>query len=215
MSISTRNNLCKYLCLFLLLALFGCQQRCVEPPSITPPAEDFCASDLAFRLGRSLQSGLIASAGNGARSYSHIGIIIKQDSAMMVVHIEPDNTRPDERIISESIEDFFAYEDAVAGCVMRYNDLNVAQRDAVGRHAVRLINSGVEFDHDYRLSDTTAMYCTELVEYIFSLEKIDLSQSRCHALPLVAEPVILPSGIAENSNLTEIWQFAYDLRPAR
>ena len=215
MSTSTRNNPCKYLYIFLLLTLFSCQQRSVEHPSITPPTEKFHVGDLAFRLGRSLQSGLIASAGNGAKSYSHIGIIIEQDSTLKVAHIEPDNTRPDERILCESLEDFFAYEDAVTGCVMRYDHLNDAQRTAIERHATRLLNSRVEFDHDYSLSDTTAMYCTELVEYIFSLESVELSQSRRHTLPLVSEPIILPSDIAENDNLTEIWQFTYDLRPAR
>ena len=215
MSISIRNNLCKYLYLFLLLASSGCRQQIVEYPSVTPPVNKLCVGDIVFRLGRSLQSGFIASAGNGARSYSHIGIIIEQDSTLMVAHIVPDNTRSDERVLCESLGDFFAYEDAVAGCVMRYNGLNDVQRDAIEWHAVRLINSGIEFDHDYRQSDTTTMYCTELVEYVFSLENIDLSQSRRHTLPLVSEPIILPSDIAENNNLSKIWQFAYDLRPAR
>ena len=214
MSTSTRNKLCKYLLFILLAVSYGCRQRIVDYPSITPPVAEFSVGDIAFRLGRSVQSGFIASSGRGENSFSHIGVIVVCDSTLMVAHIEPDNTRPDERISCDRIEDFFAYDVAVAGCVMRYEGLDSARANAISRHALRLKDSGVEFDHDYLLSDTTAMYCTELVEYIFSLEGVELSQSRRRTLPLVSESVILPSDIAENEHLRDVWRFSYDL-PAR
>ena len=214
MLISTRNNLCKYLLVCLLVVLCGCRQKPADYPSITPPITEFSVGDIAFRLGRSVQSGFIASAGRGENGFSHIGLIVECDSTLMVAHIEPDNTRPDECILCERIEDFFARDVAAAGCVKRLEGLDYVRGNAIVRHALRLKGSGVEFDHDYLLSDTTAMYCTEFVEYIFLLEGIELSQSRRRTLPLVKESVILPSDIAENEHLNDVWRFSYDL-PAR
>ena len=99
---------------------------------------------------------------------------------------------------------------------MHHDSLTTAQQDRVAARAIELLNSRILFDHDYLLSDTEEMYCTELVESIFSSVDISLSQGRRHTLPLVAESLILPSDIAQNDALTTIWRFSYsDLRPAR
>ena len=217
MSILTRNNRCKYLCiiLFTLLAA-GCKQPQSLPRQITPPTSEFTTGDLAFRLGRTLQSSLIASSADDSERYSHVGVILFRNDRCMVVHIEPkDDNLPDE-IRCEPIEDFFSPQAAVSGCVMRHDSLTTTQQDRVADRAVELLNSRILFDHDYLLSDTEEMYCTELVESIFSSVGISLSQGRRHTLPLVAEPLILPSDIAQNGALTNIWRFSYsDLRPER
>lgn len=217
MSILTRNNRCKYLCiiLFTLLAA-GCKQSQSLPRQITPPTSSLATGDLAFRLGRTLQSSLIASSADDSMRYSHIGVILFRNDSCMVVHIEPkDDNLPDE-IRCEPIEDFFSPQAAVSGCVMRHDSLTTAQRDRVAARAMDLLNSKIIFDHDYLLSDTEEMYCTELVETIFSSGGISPSQGRRHTLPLVAEPLILPSDIAQNDALTIVWHFSYsDLRPAR
>ena len=217
MSILTRNNRCKYLCI-ILFALFaaGCKQPQSLPQQISPPTSKFTTGDLAFRLGRTLQSSLIASSADDSMRYSHVGVILFRNDSCLVVHIEPkDDNLPDE-IRCEPIEDFFSPQAAVSGGVMRYDSLTAAQQDRVAARAIELLNSKILFDHDYLLSDTEEMYCTELVESIFSSAGISLSQGRRHTLPLVAEPLILPSDIAQNDALTTIWRFSYsDLRPAR
>ena len=217
MSILTRNNRCKYLCitLFTLLAA-GCKQPQSLPRQISPPTLSFTTGDLAFRHGRTLQSSLIASSADDSIRYSHVGVILFRNDSCLVVHIEPkDDNLPDE-IRCEPIEDFFSPQAAVSGCVMRHDSLTTAQQDRVAARVVELLNSRILFDHDYLLSDTEEMYCTELVETIFSSVGISLSQGRRHTLPLVAEPLILPSDIAQNGALTTIWRFSYsDLRPAR
>ena len=217
MSILTRNNRCKYLCitLFTLLAA-GCKQPQSLPRQISPPTLSFTTGDLAFRLGRTLQSSLIASSADDSIRYSHVGVILFRNDSCLVVHIEPkDDDLPDE-IRCEPIADFFSPQTAVSGCVMRHDSLTTTQQDRVAARAIELFNSKILFDHDYLLSDTEEMYCTELVESIFSSGGISLSQGRRHTLPLVAEPLILPSDIAQNGALTTIWRFSYsDLRPAR
>lgn len=217
MSILTRNNRCKYLCIILFtLLVAGCKQSQLLPQQISPPTSSFATGDLAFRLGRTLQSSLIASSADDSTRYSHVGVILFRNDSCLVVHIEPkDDNLPDE-IRCEPIEDFFSPQAAVSGCVMRHDSLTTTQQDRVAARAIELLNSRILFDHDYLLSDTEEMYCTELVESIFSSVGISLSQGRRHTLPLVAEPLILPSDIAQNGALTTVWRFSYsDLRPAR
>ena len=217
MSILTRNNRCKHLCIILFaLLVVGCKQSQLLPQQITPTTSSLTTGDLAFRLGRTLQSSLIASSADDSMRYSHVGVILFRNDSCLVVHIEPkDDNLPDE-IRCEPIEDFFSPQAAVSGCVMRHDSLTTAQQDRVAARAIELLNSRILFDHDYLLSDSEEMYCTELVESIFSSGGISLSQGRRHTLPLVAEPLILPSDIAQNGALTNIWRFSYsDLRPAR
>lgn len=217
MSILTRNNRCKHLCviLFALLAV-GCKQTQSSPQQITPPTSQFTNGDLAFRLGRTLQSSFIASSGGDSTRFSHIGVILFRNDSCFVVHIEPKDDGLNDEIYCSTAEDFFSPQAAVAGAVMRYDSLSNDQQDRVATYAKRLLDKKILFDHDYRLSDSNEMYCTELVETIFSCVGISLSQGRRHSLPLIAEPLILPSDIAQNDALMTVWSFNYsDLRPAR
>lgn len=217
MSILTRSNNCNLLITFILLLSFGgC--GCTSQPIVSPALqiEKFTSGDIALRLGRTLQSEMIASSGDSRSRYSHIGIILFRGDSCYVVHIEPDDERAEDEILCEPIERFFASDVASAGCVMSYKTLSTAQRDHIIAQTHRLLESRILFDHEYLLSDTTQMYCTELVENIYLRACISLSEGRRHTLPLVREPLIMPSDIAQNKNLRTLWDFSYnDLRPAR
>lgn len=217
MSILTRSNSRNLLITFLLSLIFcGCKnapQRIITPPI---SAEKFFSGDLALRLGRTLQSELIASSGNSDMHYSHIGIILFRNDSCYVVHIEPDEEREADEILCEPIECFFSSDVATAGCVMRYDTLSAPQRNLIEARIEEFSHSKLLFDHDYLLSDTTKMYCTELVENIYLDAGISLSEGRRHTLPLVQEALIMPSDIAQNGSLRTLWQINYDdLRPAR
>ena len=217
MLISIRNNRHTYLLIFALALLFcGCKSSAELPHSVAPPTTLLSNGDLAFRLGRTMQSNLIASSGNDTTSYSHIGIVVFQEDRCCVVHIEPQEETSSDEICCEPIEEFFSTKVATAGAVMRHRDLSTSQRVAINAHAEQLLQSKITFDHDYLFSDTTTMYCTELAEHIYASMGISLSQGRRHSLLLVTEPLILPSDIAQNPDLYTSWSFDYSaLRPAR
>lgn len=203
MSTLTRSKL-HILLIIALLALFV---RCSSHHAYTPPSipvETFQVADIVFRLGRTLQSEAIASKGPGG--YSHIGMMVEIDSIKHIIHIEP-NRQGSERIKVESVADFFNPEVAVAGCVMRYNSLTDSMQQILSSYAKSILAQGVSFDHDYQLSDSSRMYCTELVENIFNKVDIDLSQGERIRLPLAKEPVILPSAIYQNDSLCDIWSY--------
>lgn len=211
MSTSVRNNLYKSLFFIILSLSTGCATRTPKTyPTIQIPEADFRSADLALRLGRSIESDLIARGGESDNRYSHIGLLIESDSGMIVVDIEPSTDKESEQIKAQSVGDFFNHEKAIAGAIMRHNGLDSTQINTLKNKAIELLNSSITFDHDYQLSDNSKMYCTELIEVLFNAINISLSENRNRTLPLAKEPVIMPSDISQNRNLKRIW--SYDLR---
>lgn len=140
-----------------------------------------------------------------------------------IVHIvpgEPDACDVRDRIKMERPEDFFAHDRAVEGAVMRVEaetkDEATGEDDAMdgiparaARRALKLAATELAFDHDYDLSDTTRMYCTELVHHVFMCEGLDLTagkRSRLNA-PVFSGDYIFPTDILRNSHLKTIYRF--------
>lgn len=211
MSTSVRNNLYKSLFFIILSLSTGCATRTPKTyPTIQIPEADFRSADLAMRLGRSIESDLIARGGESGNRYSHIGLLIESDSGMIVVDIEPSTDKESEQIKAQSVGDFFNPEKAIAGTIVRYDGLDSMQINTLKNKTIELLNSSITFDHDYQQSDNSKMYCTELIEVLFNAINISLSENRNRTLPLAKEPVIMPSDISQNRNLKKIW--SYDLR---
>lgn len=213
MPISILNRLTAIILFFFFAALSGCgttpsatSLRYVEP--LSPPIDSLRSADLAFRLGRTLQSSAIAAGTDKESRYSHIGVILRQADDVSVIHIEPCRDG-DEGVKRESLEDFFAPDKASAGAIVRLGNLSDSQRQIISQYLLLATRSPISFDHDYSLSDTTRMYCTELTEWAYSKADITLSEGRCHRLPLASEPVILPQDILKRADAIKIWEFTY------
>ena len=192
--------------LLITLSLFGCRTT-IPNAYVSPliPADSIKSGDIAFRLGRTFHSSLIASAGDSLSSFSHVGIIVERDGELAVIHIEPSPTN--DSIRREAVGEFFLSDRSVAGAIFRIDNLDSTQLSTAISLAEKIYNSRRLFDHDYILSDTTKMYCTELIERIYSYCGVSLSQGVTHRLPLVEEPVILPSDIAQNPILKCVWSY--------
>jgi hypothetical protein len=177
-----------------------------------PPIEEFCSGDLAFRLGRTLESDAIAASADEGCDYSHVGVIIRQEDSIRVIHIEPERGAS-ERIKCETLEDFFHPTRAVKGCVARRKTLSKEEQQIIENRSISLFNSGIPFDHNYSLQDSSAMYCTELINTIFLNAGISLTYRR-HKVSLIEEGVILPSDMLRDGDLEIIWHYS-ERRPAR
>lgn len=213
MPLSTQNRLTSIIFVLIFAVISSCGTTPSAPPprcakTIYPPVDSLHSADLVFRLGRTLQSEAIAAGADHTARYSHIGIIIRQANNLSVVHIEPCRDG-DERVKCETLEDFFAYDKAMSGAIVRIKNLTAEQRNQIQQAVISAATSPISFDHDYRLSDTTRMYCTELTEWAYSKADITLSEGRCHRLPLASEPVILPQDILERADVVGIWGFTY------
>ena len=140
-----------------------------------------------------------------------VGIAVKVDDEWHVVHAVPDE--PDfegdfDRVKCEPIERFYDEFRAGNGAVYRPNVSNETIAVAV-RNALRLSAEQRPFDHDYNLGDTTALYCTELVEYVFGLGGVSMSEGRQTYVnfPSMTGDYIMPSDLTKNNKLNPIYSF--------
>ncbi len=77
------------------------------------------------------------------------------------------------------------------------------------REAKRLAATGLAFDHGYDLTDTTRMYCTELIYNVFARAGIDITEGRRTRInaPGFSGDYILPTDIARNPAMKTICEF--------
>ena len=170
--------------LLLLTALLLC--GCAERRDIVEVTgqEDFREGDLVLRCGYGAESKVVTEASQSI--YSHIGILHydKLTAQWQVIHAVPGEAErgEPERLKAEPISIFYAPDRAIRGAWLRVNcPDNIA--DEATRYALQKVTEQVEFDNDYLLSDTTQIYCTELVWLAYLHQGIDLSEGHRHQVP--------------------------------
>ena len=165
--------------------------------------------DLVFRCGRGLTSRAVLTADKGG-IYSHVGIVVVVDGGFKIVHIVPGEPAPDgtkDVIKTEGLDIFFAPDRALRGAVMRINYPEAASRAA--KEAERVAATGLAFDHNYDLADTTRMYCTELIYNVFLRVGLDITEERRTRInaPGFSGDYILPTDIRRCTLLEPIYEF--------
>jgi hypothetical protein len=167
--------------------------------------------DLVFRRGIGVKSQAVLSA-DTAGIYSHSGIVVRLDSGYRIIHVtsgEREKGEKEDRIKIESPETFFAADRAEHGAVYRIKEARNYAAEAAS-HAKRLLEKGVLFDHDYVLEDTTQLYCTELVWYVYQLAGKDITngkRSELNNFPLFSGVYIFPSDLYGNNEFNLIYKF--------
>ncbi len=195
----------------LTLVLASCQGSSdKETPPVQLPQALFRDGDIAFRRGTGITSRVVLAADREG-NYSHTGILKKKDGQWYVIHAvpgEPDFKDDPDRVKMETIEAFFEKRKAVSGAIMRVQEDSIAAcRAAV--HAERLYDARVLFDHDYDLADTTKMYCTEFIDFVYRKEGVDLPEGRISHIniPGFKGDYLLPNDIAQSKRLCLIYYF--------
>lgn len=179
-------------------------------PSVDLPLADFRAGDILFRRGESMASRVVLF-NDPEGEYSHVGMIVQGDSGLLAVHALPGAhpTQPGEDLVrAETLAEFFAPENAIYGKVMRL-PLTEAQRTELSQRALLKVRQHTEFDHDYNGEDTVQLYCTELLQLLYSHVGIDLSEGRVTriSVPGVNASVIMPADVHRNERLTTIFSY--------
>ena len=121
---------------------------------------------------------------------------------------EPDYKGDEDRVKMEPIEKFFSKKRASKGAVMRVEGETKCATKAA-ENAFLLFKAGILFDHEYDLTDTMKMYCTELIDHVYKKEGIDLSEGRLSRInmPLLSGDYLLPNDIAQSQKLRLIYIF--------
>ncbi|MDR1975143.1 MAG: hypothetical protein LBQ31_10830 [Bacteroidales bacterium] len=176
-----------------------------------PSETQLRAGDIVFRKGYGVKSRAVLHADKSS-VYSHVGIIVQDKEKFFVIHITPEERSKQETVDKtkmERLEDFFASEKAEHGAFMRFADSAEISQSAA-RQAFRLYKKQVTFDHDYDLSDTNKMYCSELVWYAYNLAGRDITEGRRHVIknfPIFSGTHIFPSDIYEHEKLKTYYKF--------
>lgn len=200
----------RLLVILLPLCILACSDRDqVQGGTILPAEVELKAGDVVFRRGSGFASQVVLMAEQGG-TYSHVGIVADSAGVPMIVHAVPEERDYDgdeDRVKLERPEKFFDRTKAREGAVYRHQDAEVARHAA--QRAMKTYCRGTLFDHSYDDSDTTQMYCTELVTHAYAETKRPLTGLVRHHLHLVGfeADCILPSDIQRCPELKLVTTF--------
>ena len=172
------------------------------------PLNQLRDGDLVFRCGMSTESQAVKAMDKNRGVYTHVGIAIKRNGKWQVVHAVPgESSDGTDRVKVEPLDTFFLSTRAEHGAVMRLLCCDNAMASRAAQKALTL--RGVEFDSDYNWTDSTRIYCTELVHRAYKTVGFDLSDGRVThvSLPFFKGDIVFPSDIARNDSLKVIFKF--------
>lgn len=195
-----------YLLYIILISTISHLTGCREKPNYTLyKGQELRAGDIVLRCGSGLTSKAVQIA-DGGGCYSHVGIVVDSAGMKMIVHAVPDehdDNEKEDKVKMDTPEVFFSSTKTSNGRILRYNDETKARKAA--ETALRIYYKGFLFDHNYDESDTTSMYCCELVEYAYKkAASMSITDNARHNVNLPAftfKNVILPSDFISSRHL--------------
>jgi hypothetical protein len=191
---------------FVLFFAIGCIRHEQPHLEVNIDQTQLQEGDLIFRLGRGTSSQIVNLADKN-HSYSHIGLLVKDSlGEYCVIHAVPGESGESggkEVVKCDPLLRFLDSDRTVKGVVMRVDSIEKISHQVIGK-AKDYYQRGLFFVHNYALSDTSVLYCTELIYRVFLSAGIDLSEDRRHSFPLLKEEIIFPSDILKNKRLYEI-----------
>ena len=201
------NRVAIFFCMCVVFAA-SCSER-QEP--IPFPWDELREGDLAFRCGRGLFSRMVTAAGKDGL-YSHVGLMVKVGDRWKVVHAvpaEPDFKGDFDRVKMDDLTVFFGPERAIRGCMVHTGLADTESVRSICMDAINLAQDSIRFDNDYDLQDSTRLYCSELVWFLYNKKGIDLSEGRRRYINIIGinNDVILPEHIYAYSNNNQYFNF--------
>ncbi len=194
----------------LILCLASCSAGSEKNGSKIPPDELLREEDIVFRLGMGVSSRMVLAADDEG-IYSHAGILTLQDGEWHVIHAVPFESEgkddPD-RVKLEPLTKFWASDRAAKGAVMR-TDAGDSLAACAAAKAMEIYGRKTLFDHDYDMSDTTKMYCTELIQYSYMTHGVDIAEGHASSMIFLKHKCILPLDLIRGNHLEMIYIFNY------
>ena len=179
----------------ILVTTSGCARKNDKTIQVIYDTLGLRNGDLLFRNGHGYESRVVTDLSAG--DFSHIGIAYHDGSRWCVIHAVPGEAAKGEPeyLKCEPIGEFFRPDRAKAAARARI-DCRDSIADAATQHALQIVRRKVLFDNHSNLDDTSSLYCTELVRFVYADCGIDLCEDRWHRVPIQAKgPVIFPEDI--------------------
>lgn len=207
---ATRNNMKFTSLTYILLAfLFVSCVHKTRQECILPKGVQLQAGDIVLRCGTGIESHAVRFADKSG-VYSHIGIVVDSAGTMMIVHAvpgEPDFEGDEDRVKMERPEKFFSSMNARNGEVLRTSDKSAAS--VAAERAKSFYRRNIKFDHNYDDTDSTQLYCTELVLLSYKDVGAMFKNVEHHDVPApgINCPVVFPSDIKKDKEFKSIYIF--------
>ena len=207
---SQRQNKIKYFALTIaLLAISMVYRDNADPivsekikPLLELRTEELSNGDIIFRTGRDLVSSLVLTQGDAAQ-FSHVGVILKQEEKISVVHSLPEDTNSASGVQVEALTAFTSFDNASNFAVYRLKGIDSKVRSKVTEYILQQV--GKPFDADFLLSTDDRMYCTELVVKAFSIAGVELTANvKAIKIMLIDELVIPPDHLRQSHLLRRL-----------
>ena len=174
----------------------------------TIPIELLQEGDIVFRRGYGFASEMVVY-NDADGKYSHVGVVVNSEKGLMIAHSVPGGDAEENDIMRlERIEQFYSAESSSCGEIVRM-ELDSLQRRRLSEMAVAKANEKIPFDHNYDCQDTVEIYCTELLQLLYSHVGINLSEGRLTriSIPGLHADIIMPADIHKNQQLQTIFSY--------
>ncbi|MFI3185108.1 MAG: YiiX/YebB-like N1pC/P60 family cysteine hydrolase [Methylococcaceae bacterium] len=163
-------------------------------------AEGLSDGDLVFRTGRDLMSRLILAQGNSPQ-FSHVGVILRRESTVFVVHSLPEGATSVAGVQVEPLSSFVSSENASDVAFYRVKGINDKSRQKMREYVLKQV--GKPFDAAFLLSTDDSMYCTELAVKALAAAGIHLVAELPHIRVMLIDELVIPPDYLRRSRRLE------------
>lgn len=162
--------------------------------------EDF---DIILSKGQSVQSRLISLFKLSMNDYSHIGIIIKENQRVFVLHSTPDGTNSN-GIRFDDLNSFIDLSSANDFVILRYQKLSNNQQQKLRFELRKYMSIKAPFDYNFDNTEHKKIYCSELIWLIFTTSGLFKGTEFNVLKPIYPKDFLsLNSFVKINSNITK------------
>lgn len=125
----------------------------------------FESGDIILRQGTSFVSSFIARSFPGSHEMSHCGILVEDNGIWKVIHSISGQISELDGIRIETAQTFMqrAFKDKVILVKPKFT----IDRKLITQEAWNYLILKVAFDHEFNLSDSSKLYCSELVRAVY------------------------------------------------
>jgi len=136
------------------------------------PAEDSLIhdGDIILRYGYGIISDIIVEQLGETYSLSHCGIVCKNDS-FIVIHSVSSSLYPIDGVQYQTMKDFVKDSKKNSIIVVRFKSPDkMKDASSISKRAYYYLNKKVPFDHKFDITDSSKIYCSELIYLVLKDE---------------------------------------------
>ena len=133
--------------------------------------EQFNNFDVIVSSGQSVQSKLLNLINFSSITYSHIGIVVKNNNEIYILHSTPDGTK-ENGIRLDNLQKFIDLSNVNYYKILRSKKTNKKKNLSLINIIVDYRSKNIPFDYNFNNLDKNEIYCSELVYDILTSNEL-------------------------------------------